>query len=284
MKGLINKLGIMSYVYQGYTAKEMASAIQSHGLNYVQLDPRQSELLEGDVFSVQRASEIKQIFDDHGIEIIALSGYINLLDPILEKREANLSVLERLIELCQAFGTKFVATETGSFHPTNQWRYHPDNDSEFAWEALLKSVDRLRTKAAEHRAVFLLEGYVTNVVSSPERARLLIDQLGTDGLGFILDPFNYMTESYIQHQEEALDQVFQLIGAFSPIAHAKDAIYTEKGFDSPRAGTGSMNWQLVASKMAQQTPDLPLILEHLTAEEVEETLNFIKGKFAEAVR
>lgn len=280
MKGLVNKLGIMSYVYPGYSAAEMAKAIQANGMRYVQLDPRQEGLHAGDPYSVRRAETIRGIFAERGIEIVALSGYINLLDPDARKRETNAAVLERMIEVCEAYGAGYVATETGSLHPTNQWGYHPDNDSDYAWETLLAAVDRLRAAAVRHRAVFLLEGYITNVLSTPEKARRLIDELGTEGLGLVLDPFNYMTEPDLANQKEALERLFGLIGGLCPIAHAKDAVYTDKGFKSPRAGTGSMDWLLVAEAFARHTPDIPLILEHLQAEEAEETMRFVKNRFA----
>lgn len=281
MDGLVNKLGVMSYVYQGFSARQMADAICSHGMKCVQVDPRQADMLKGDPFSERRAAEIRRIFEERGIEIVALSGYINILDPNPDKREANLRTLERMIELCEAYGTRWIATETGSFHPTNQWRHHPDNDTEYAWELLLTTVDRLRGKAVRHNAGLLLEGYVDNVLNSPERAEALIEKLGTEGLGLVLDPFNYMTEADLERQPGALDRIFRRIAGLCPIAHAKDAMYTDKGFKTPRAGTGRMDWKRVAAAMARYAPDIPLILEHLLPEEVGETLAFVKERFAE---
>ncbi|MBB6735719.1 sugar phosphate isomerase/epimerase [Cohnella sp. CBP 2801] len=272
------ELGAMSYVYAGRSAREMAAALQAHGLTCVQVDPRQAELMEGEPFGERRARAIREALAERGVRVAGLSGYVNLLDPDPAKREANVAMLERMIELAEAFGTPYVLTETGSLHPANSWRPHPDNDSEDAWKALLSIAERLRVKAARHGAVLLLEGFVYNVLSTPERAEAVVRELGTEGLGLVMDPFNYMTEKDLEpdRQQKALDDLFRRLAPYCPIAHAKDAVYAERGFKTPRAGTGAMKWELAASAFVRHMPDAPLLLEHLQPDEVEETLRFVR--------
>lgn len=281
MPQALPELGLMSYVYAGRSAAEMAAALQAHGLTCVQIDPRQAELMEGEPFGERRARDIREAFAERGVRVAGLSGYVNLLDPDPAKRETNVATLERMIELAAAFGTPYVMTETGSLNPTNSWRYHPDNDSEEAWQALLTIIRRLRDRAVRHGAVLLLEGFVYNVLSTPRRAETLVRELGTEGLGLVMDPFNYMTEKDLEpdRQREALDDAFRRLAPFCPIAHAKDAVYTERGFQTPRAGTGAMKWELAASAFARCMADVPLILEHLQPDEVGETLRFVRRQF-----
>lgn len=275
-----NPLGIMSYTYMEYSAEDMAKDIQARGFKYVQIDPRQSGILGADLANLARAEEVREAFASRGISIIALSAYFfNLLESDQKKLEHNMGTIERIMELSQVFGAPYVAAETGSLNLANHWRYHPDNDSEKAFSSLLQVVRRLRNKAVEQGCVFLLEGFVNHVLSDVERAQRVVAELGQEGLGFILDPFNYMKAEDLDNQEEALANIFSAIGSLSPLAHAKDAIYTEEGFKTPRSGTGKMNWRLVAEKFAQQTPEIPLLLEHLQPNDIDECLAFVERQF-----
>lgn len=283
MRNRTNPLGMMSYVYLDHTAEAMADAIAAHGIRLVQLDPRQKGLAgDADPMSAAGAKKIRSLFAERSISIPVLSGYTNLMSPDPARRERNLTELERLIELCPEYGAAAVATETGSLHPTNQWAYHEENVKEPAWEALVEVIDRLRTKAAASGVTLLIEGYVNNVLHRTEQAVRLVKTLGSRGLGFVMDPFNYMMRDDLDRQEEALDKIFADIGAMCPIAHAKDVVYTEKGISTPRAGTGLMRWELYASRLSAHAPDVPLFLEHLKPEEATSCIAFIRDAFGQA--
>ncbi|UUZ85134.1 sugar phosphate isomerase/epimerase [Paenibacillus sp. P26] len=132
----MNKLGFMSYVYMGWTAEAMAEAALEHGLISVQLDPRQKlQLMDDEPLSPVRAGKIREVFAKRGIDVVGLSGYTNLLNPVLSKREDKLKRLERMIDLCTVYGTKYIATETGSLHPTNAWLDYEGNHTPEVWEA-----------------------------------------------------------------------------------------------------------------------------------------------------
>lgn len=280
MSETTNQIGIMSYVYLEHSAKEMAAEIASHGIKIIQADPRQKGLLDlNEEFDSKRAKEIRQIFSKQGISIPVLSAYMNLVDPDLEKREQNLLMMEKMIKLCPEYGASYIATETGSFHPTNQWRDHPDNHTEKAWETLVAVIERLQKVALENNVTLLLEGYVNNILSTTKQATRLIELLGNEGLGFVMDPFNLMKKGDKERQEEAYDEMFTDIIANCPIAHAKDVIYTEKGISTPRVGTGWANWAAYATRLKNQAPDIPLFMEHLQPSEVTDSIAFIQKAF-----
>jgi sugar phosphate isomerase/epimerase len=279
----MNKLGIMSYIYNGWTAEAMAAEIRRHGLGYIQLDPKQSfGVMDEDPFSIERAHKIKDIFLQHGIRIVALSGYSNLVHPDAAKREKKIQEVEKRIDLCAAYGTRYLATETGSLHPTNGWRDCEENRSEEAWQLLTGVVDRLRRRAVKGGAVLLIEGFINNVLSRPEQAALMTEQLGTEGLAFVMDPFNYLAREDLDlsRQQPALERVFQAIAAYTPIAHAKDTLYTDDGIKTPRVGAGEVQWSLYASMLQRHLPDAPLIVEHADPNDVGDVLTLIQNAFA----
>lgn len=277
---MMNQLGFMSYVYMGWSAEAMAEEASKHGLMYVQVDPKQKlHIMDDEPFSLVRAEKIRTIFENYGISVVGLSGYTNLLNPNLSKREEKLAQLETMIDLCAAYGTQYIATETGSLHPTNAWRDYEGNRSQEAWEQLVDIVDRLRSRAVENNAVLLVEGFALNVLAAPEQAEALMERLGTDGLGLIMDPFNYLKQDELGRQKEAFTAIFDHIGKYSPIAHAKDTLYSEEGFTTPRVGAGQSEWGVYARLLRDRLPDVPLILEHAKPEEVAECLCLIRQSF-----
>ena len=284
MNGLIEDMGIMSYVYLNYSAEQMAETIERQGLKSVQLDPRQSGFLGQESLSRSAAEKAYKAFSTREIRIVGLSDYlgINLMDPDPERREASIRHLEQTFEFAEIFNTQYVAAETGSLHPSNSWAYHPENDSESAFSSLLRTIERIRTTATKYNCVFLMEGYVNNVLYSPERAERVLKELGHDGLGVVLDPFNYMTKEDLDNQEQALGNIFRRLSKSSPIAHAKDAVYDDRGFHTPRAGTGKMDWKIVSSMFLKYTPDTPLILEHVEPDLVHSCIEFITSHFKDS--
>lgn len=277
----MNQLGFMSYIYMGWSAEAMADEARNQGMNYVQIDPKQAmQVMDDQPFSLTRAEKIRSIFENKGITIVGLSGYTNLMNPNLTKREAKLEQLEKMIDLCSVYETRYMATETGSLHPTNAWRDYEGNRTPEAWEELLQIIDRLRNRAVKQGAILLAEGFVNNVLATTEQAKDMIERLGTEGLAFIMDPFNYLKQEDLSTQTEAMAAMFDHIGKICPIAHAKDALYGAEGFTTPRVGAGQADWNVYAELLSRRMPDVPLILEHAKPEEVADCLSIIRQSFA----
>lgn len=276
----MNTIGFISYIYNGWSLEGMAESAGKHGLTCIQLDPRQRlQVMDDKPLSPVRAEQIREQLEGEGITIAALSGYTNLIHPDPGKRESKLQQFERMIELCPAYSTQYIATETGTLHPTNSWRDWEGNKTEEAWGQLLKSVDRLRNYAVKRGVVILLEGFVSNVLARPAQGVRMLETLGTEGLAFVMDPFNYMSRDDMERQQEAMDAIFHYIGKYCPIAHAKDTLYTEEGIKTPRVGAGQVQWELYASLLRQKLPDVPLLLEHAAPDEVGLCLQIIRDSF-----
>jgi L-ribulose-5-phosphate 3-epimerase len=276
----MNSIGFMSYIYLGWSAEAMAEDAARHGLTCIQLDPKQKvQVMDDEPYSPVRIEKLLRIFESQGISVIGLSGYTNLMNPNLSKREEKVQQLEKMIDLCPAYGTRYIATETGSLHPTNAWRDYEGNRTEQAWEELLAIVDRLRSRAVKSGSVLLLEGFVNNVLAAPEQTVRLLERLGTEGLGFIMDPFNYLTQEDLTRQGAAMTKLFDCIEKHSPIAHAKDTLYAEDGFTTPRVGAGQADWTVYAELLIRRLPEVPLILEHAKPEEISDCLRLIRKAY-----
>lgn len=276
---LHNPLGIFNSVYRNLSLEAMARTVRSHRLTHLHFDPLVSSISQDYELTSSGARQVRRLLENHGIEIAALAAYTNLVDPNEERKEQKIRRMERLIELCHDYGTSYVATETGSMNPTSEWDDYPENHTPQAMEKMLAVLARLIEKAKECGVTILIEGYVNNVIATTEEAVQLVNQFGDSNLGFVLDPFNYMKQEDLDQQEAALQRVFQGLGSLSRIAHAKDVIYTDAGIDTPKVGSGCLQWHFYADMLRRYRPDLPLILEHLNPEDVPECKRIVEQAF-----
>ena len=142
------------------------------------------------------------------------------------------------------------------------WRRHPDNDSAETWEDLV-SVTREAARAAEgHGVVLAFEPEVNNVVNSPERARRLIDDVGSPAVKVLMDPANIFKAGELARMRDRLEEAFALLADDIALAHAKDLDHDgEAGHLG--AGRGVMDYALYLSLLQQSGFGGVLVLHQL---------------------
>jgi sugar phosphate isomerase/epimerase len=187
---------------------------------------------------------------------------------------------DAFIEHCQDFGTRYVATETGTLDPDHPWDDFPDNHTPAALNAF---VDALRpsVKLAERLGVtILLEGNLFQVVGTIEQAVSVREQLG-NAIGFVMDPVNYFTRRMVGASAPALNKLFGVLGPYAPIAHGKDVRIDGGNVTMTRTGTGVLDYKVFLELLDRFQPASPLILEQIRPEELRETVDFIDRFFSD---
>ena len=142
-----------------------------------------------------------------------------------------------------------------------------------------------------------------NVVGSVEETVRMFAQVDHPGLGLLMDPTNYFETHNIDRMDQILNQVFDTLTDKIRIAHAKDVKrsgsdksekHADIGDDNasegltfrgvgeielPAPGLGSLNYDLYLQRLAQKHPNIPVIIEHLTEDDVPRAKTFLDGKF-----
>lgn len=267
----MNPLGISPDVFPG-DHRQQARRTRAVGLACVHLRPP-AEL------NPDACRAAAEAFLAEGVEVAAVAGYVNLVNPDPARREEGLQRLHRLIALCPEFGTPYLATETGSLNPDSEWDDHPANHTEEAWQILLPILQEAVRRCEDSGVMLLIEGYVHNVIATVDDCRRLREAIPSSSLGFMLDPNNLFEEADMADVPAHLERIFQAIGPYAPVAHAKDVVYHNGRIDTPRAGTGRLDYAAFARLMQQYQPNAPLILEHLREDEVPETVAYVRRFF-----
>lgn len=237
------KLGIMQQYYGQRPIKEIASAIKKDGFRCVQLSlVDENGAIPTQQLGAEDGSRFRNAFEAAEVEICALSGYTNLVDTNEARRKKRLARFHAILKSSHHYGSNIVATETGSMNPESEWAvYHTEEAFDRLHEILAESVKIAR----DYGTIIALEGYVKNVLDTPEKTLRLIEEFGSDVLGVVMDPNNYIFPSQADDIDGQLHHIFNLIGKYTKIAHAKDYTVKPDGdLDTPRAGTGILNYPL----------------------------------------
>lgn len=268
-------LGAMSNLFRG-TPAEVAALFDQHGLECVQILPQFGQLhfeSASDV-TAKTCKEIAKPFKESSVAVVAISAHTNFLDPDQARRKRQTARFEALLEHCRDFGARCIVTESGTLNASRPWDYHPENSLPQTFNNLVAVLKPLVARAEKLGVMILVEPHLYHIIGSVEAAVQLRQALGPH-LGFVMDPANVFTRSMASASKKPLRHFFAEIGEACPIAHGKDVRYHGSEWTTPRAGTGTLDYPEFLNLWGQQHPGGPLILEQITAAELEETIDFL---------
>ncbi|WP_158991853.1 sugar phosphate isomerase/epimerase [Mucilaginibacter sp. L196] len=287
--------------YYPYTLAETISKVKKDGFNCIQLDLSFKDFDLNDphtlpqTLNIEKARTIRNAFRDANIEIVAISGYTNLIAPDPEKKRKNIEYVKTLLTFARELGTPYVISETGTYEPSSDWVFHEKNATEEAFQEIKSVIKELAEFAYNHDAVFLVENYVNNVVGSVDQLLRLFREVDHPGLGLLMDPTNYFNGVNIKHVDAELYRIFNALGDKIKIAHAKDIKQAENSGEKhaaidaveshtfrgagdvelPAAGLGVLNYELYLKLLSKKHPNIPIIIEHLDEEDIPRAKRFV---------
>lgn len=285
--------------YYPYTLQEQISKIKEHGFSCVQLDLSFKDLdASPGNLTKDQAVLIRNAFRDANLPIVCISGYTNLIHPDPVKRQRNIDGVKNVLKFARDLGSPYVVSETGTYNEESDWVWDPKNGTEAAYEEICRVLEDLARYAYDHGAIFLVENYVNNIIGSIDRMTRLFSDVNHPGLGMLMDPTNYFTDSNIRHIDDELNRMFNALGDKIKIAHAKDCklaqdrsekhadidadeSHTFRGagaVELPAPGLGDLNYDLYLRRLSRLHPNIPLIIEHLDEGDIPRAKKFIDDK------
>lgn len=268
-------LGAISNLFRG-DPPEVAEVLRGYGLDAVQILPNFPSLKFSapEEVTAKRCREVGEPFQAAGLMVAAVSAHTNFVDPDRARRRRSIKRFDALIEHCQEFGTKYLVTDSGTLTPAHPWEDCAENHSPAAMEALLANLRPSVKLAEEAGVVILLEGYLYHVFSKVSQAAQIREQLG-EHVGFVMDPANFFSRGMVSSSQKQLQEIFKAIGLMAPVAHAKDVRYVGGELNTPRAGTGNLDYKAFLELLDAYQPGCPLIFEQIRMEELQESIDFI---------
>ncbi|MBI4658672.1 MAG: sugar phosphate isomerase/epimerase [Verrucomicrobia bacterium] len=187
--------------------------------------------------------------------------------------------LRVLAETCSQLGTSKIHLCSGTRDRTNMWRRHPDNDSPEAWRDMTACMREASDIARQARVVLAFEPEVNNVVDSAQKARRLMDEIGSPFLKVTFDAANLFPAGGLSRMKEILDEAFALIGKDVALAHAKDLDH-DGDAGHKAAGHGKLDYDRYVFLLHKYRFPGPLLLHGLSEAQVPGCVAFLRDKLA----
>jgi len=217
------QIGIFTKIFPRPSLELVLDAVAGTGLRCVQFN-MESVGLEPmpDEVPAALAERIRDETAARGLTIASVQGTFNMSHPDPGHRRTGLRRLRVLCDACATLRTSVIAICIGTRHAGNMWHHHPDNDTPEAWRDMTACV-REAVRLAEGAGVTLaLEPEVTNIVDSPEKARRLLDEIGSRHLKITMDAANLFHAGELPRMTDVMEHAFALLGNDIILAHAKD--------------------------------------------------------------
>ena len=234
-----------------------------------------------DDFSMEEAPEklteeyalrVRQEFDESGLECAVLGCYLNLADPDPERRARTQEIYKAHLRFAAKTGARVVGTET---YANPESAFKDPGQSEEAFRLFMDSLRPVVRCAEETGAVLAVEPVWYHIISTPERAVRMLEELPSDNLQIILDAVNLISPEQADRAEDIVRNAVSLLGERVRILHMKDFVITPEGkMDACACGLGSMRYEQLLSFAAGR--DLPMTLENTVPENAEEARLYLE--------
>lgn len=206
------------------------------------------------------AAEVRALLEKYGMECAVLGCYLNLATPDEEELAGAYACYKAHLRFAKAIGAGVVGTETGA--PNTAYATVPEC---FTEESLQLFIDRVRPVvqyAEEIGAVLAIEPVCRHIVSTPQRARKVLDAIDSPSLQIILDTVNILNMHNHTRMDELVAQSIELFGDRIRVLHMKDYLPAEGAEDvlSMACGAGGMDYTRLLA-FAKAHPGLPMTLE-----------------------
>ena len=219
------------------------------------------------------ALRVRKEFDESGLECAVLGCYLNLADPNPERRAQTQEIYKAHLRFAAKIGARVVGTETYA-NPESAFS-DPAPQSEEAFRLQLDSLKPVVRCAEECGAVLAVEPVWCHIISTPERAARMLEELPSENLQIILDAVNLIAPEEAERAEDIIRNAISLLGDRVRILHMKDYVITSQGeMDACACGLGSMRYEQLLTFAAAR--DLPMTLENTVPENAEEARLYLE--------
>lgn len=269
-------VGTMSGTFKRPSLEEALDAALAHDIRHLQFNLSTLNV-SGALQEKLKAARttVRAQIEKRDMTVAALAGQANMVDPDPVKRQEGIERIKLFISACHDVGTSVLATCTGSRHPENMWRTHPDNDSAETWAVLRDTLEQLLPHAEAHNVMLAFEPEICQVASSAAKSKRLIDEMGSPNLKVVLDAANLFGEGDLPRMSEVLDEAFQLLGDHVAIAHAKDLDRDGDAGHLP-AGSGKLDYERYVSLLCALPFDVSVILHGLTEAQLDDSTEMLR--------
>ncbi len=228
------------------------------------------------------ANYLKENFDKAGLSVAVLGNYLNLCDPDPDRLKGILKKYEAHIRFASYLRAGVVGTETGAPNSAYDCSDREAVRSEEAYVTFRENVKTVVSYAEHYGVTFAIEPVYKHIIYSPERARRLLDEVGSENLRIIFDPVNLLDPDRLEERDEVLGKAMELYPEEIAVIHLKDFIPEKREDGSINmkpcgCGLGAMTYDDIIEFAVKQKPFIEATLENTTPSDATECRKHIEG-------
>lgn len=227
------------------------------------------------------ACYLKNLFAEAGIDIAVLGCYLNLANPNEESLQKIRSRYLAHIRFASLLGAGVVGTETGAVNEA--YKFEERNHSEEALEIFIRNLRPVVEYAEKMGVIFAIEPVFKHIVCNPQRARRVLDEIGSPNLQIIFDPVNLLDISNYRNREQIIHEAVETLGKDIAVVHIKDFVVENEELVSVAAGTGEMDYTEIIRFIKKEKPYIHATLENTVPENAEAARKYIQKLWDEAM-
>lgn len=195
---------------------------------------------------------IKASAYEYGVEIAAVNGTFNMAHPNAAVRNEGLRRFKDFAQAVDYLGCRMITLCSGTRSTKSLWAPHPENGTEEAWQDLFETVQATVKTAEKYGIVLAVETEAANIIDTPEKARRLMDEIGSPNLKMIMDCANlfHNSEAHKVNVRSVMRHAFELFGRDVVIAHGKD-IKDSENIEFCGIGEGIVDYKFFAELLCQ---------------------------------
>lgn len=251
--------GMRGHDFVASSLEELAIKCQKNDIKNVQLVFKKTipDFKEGQ-FTPEFALKMRDILAEKGVRVSVLGCYINPSDTHPETLKASMDYFKECLHYAKYMEADVVGLETGF---VGEECNPEENNTEEAYQYLLKNMKELVSVAEELGVNIGVEGVWCYVINSPKRMKRLVDDLNSENVKVIFDPINYLNDSNIDKQDEMIDEFFELFSDKICAIHLKDFVFENGKREGVYPCSGELNHKKIFGYLKKINPDIPVVLE-----------------------
>ncbi|MBR4445641.1 MAG: sugar phosphate isomerase/epimerase [Solobacterium sp.] len=252
------------------TMEERAKKAQGEGFSCVHL--AYSKVMSGITFDDAALTEglgryTKRVFDRYGLDVAVLGCYLNLAHPDPTKLQEIQSKYYGNIRVASLLGASVVGTETGA--PNAEYKFDANTHSKEALETFIRGLAPVVECAEKYGVSVAIEPVWKHIVYNAERAKTVIDAIGSRNLRIIFDPVNLLYPGNMEKREEIFAETMDLLCDRIAVVHLKDFVPEGDDLKSIAAGEGMMDYTNILKFIKTRKPYIQTTLENTSNDNAE---------------
>lgn len=260
------------------TMEKRAEKAREEGFSCVHL--AYSKVIKGYTFDDCALNEglalyTKRVFQKNDLDVAVLGCYLNLAHPDPQKLAEIQSRYYGNIRVASLLGASVVGTETGA--PNAQYKTDANTHSKEALETFIRGLAPVVECAEKYGVSMAIEPVWKHIVYNAERAKTVIDAIGSRNLRIIFDPVNLLYPGNIDEKDRIFAETMELLGDRIAVVHLKDFVPAGDDLKSVAAGQGGMDYTEILRFIKTRKPYIQATLENTSNDNAETSRLLLQG-------